>query len=151
MPGMPLTRASRAILADLERDPEWFPTVLTRIACGDKWSEICKEYCVLEGAALAWIYDLEHPQRKAAYDHALKVRAEMKVHEALDIVDDTEIDVQRAKLRAETRLKVVAKWDKERYGGDDRNAGGGGVQIIIQKFADEKVVIADADGPQTVQ
>ena len=35
---------------------------------------------------------------------------------AMDIADDPEEDVQRSKLRIETRLKLLAKWDPKRYG-----------------------------------
>lgn len=36
--------------------------------------------------------------------------------ECLDIANDKEGEVQRDKLRVDTRLKLLAKWDPKRYG-----------------------------------
>lgn len=70
-------------------------------------------------------------------------------HECLDIADETAFDtiegenglrantewISRSKLRVETRLKLLAKWDPQRYGDkiqqEVTGKGGGALQIVL--------------------
>jgi hypothetical protein len=55
MPGRPMTRQSHVILSDLERDPDWWPSTLDRVACGTSLKEILDEYAVLYGVGRRWV------------------------------------------------------------------------------------------------
>lgn len=125
MPGMPLTRHSNAILADLSMTPEWWGGVLDRIACGDSPKEVVGEYCVLFGVFMRWV-DAD-AGRRSGYDAALRIAAEAMAHECRAIADEQcevvkpgggtyDPDVGRDKLRIETRLKLAGKWHRDRYG-----------------------------------
>lgn len=76
----------------------------------------CEDRAWTMSATLNWI--AENEARQSRYDFALKVKAELIAHECLDIVDeDTDKDaVPGAKLRADTRLKLASKWNRDRYG-----------------------------------
>lgn len=86
-------------------------------------AQIAKAWAVPRGRFVEW-YTTVHT---VLYDAALKVRADDLAHEALEIADEqkeavradgTRFDpeVPRDKLRADTRLKLAAKWDRARYG-----------------------------------
>jgi hypothetical protein len=86
-------------------------------------SGIAKLWRVPRGRFVEW-FTTTHA---TLYDAALKVRADELAHEALEIADEQaevvkengetfDPNVQRDKLRADTRLKLAAKWDRSRYG-----------------------------------
>lgn len=76
----------------------------------------------------------QHPALEEAYQAAKEDGFDNLAHECLEIADDGRRDyceiesergsrvvvdtdhIQRAKLRVETRLKLLAKWDPKRYG-----------------------------------
>ena len=142
MPGQPLTRQSKKILADLMTTDEWWDGALDRIACGDSPKAVADDHAVLFGVFLRWI-DAD-PTRRSAYDAALRIAAEAMAHECRTIADEQNAvdkpgggtydpDVARDKLRIETRLKLAGKWDRARYGEKDAGPAGGGVTVIVQR------------------
>lgn len=67
--------------------------------------------------------------RLAAYREALEARADLEAHRALEIADNASSDeVNLARLRVDTRLKLAGKWGKSMYG--EGGGGGGGVGVI---------------------
>lgn len=90
--------------------------------------EIAKAWGLPRGRFVEW-FTTKHA---GLYDAALKVRAAELADEALEIADEQkeavgkngesyDPEVPRDKLRVETRLKLVAKLDRDRYG--ERAAG----------------------------
>ena len=75
-------------------------------------------------------------QREKQYRHALKYRADRLVHESLDDVNRADMtNVPLAALRANHKLKMAEKWDRENYGKEDRTgpAGGIAINVIVQR------------------
>lgn len=58
------------------------------------------------------------PELKARYDAFLKSKADLLAHEALaDVEAAVDKDTAAvAKVRADTKLRIAEKWDRERYG-----------------------------------
>lgn len=86
-------------------------------------AQIAKAWAVPRGRFVEW-FTTKHADR---YDAALKVLADQLAHEALEIADEQkeavrpdgskyDSEVPRDKFRAETRLKIAARWDRDRYG-----------------------------------
>lgn len=104
-----LTRDSLEKLSDDE-----FDAFLDDVA-ENGLKEACAARIWTLGATLNWI--AENDGRRERYDFALKVKAEVIAHECLGIVDGADKeDVPGAKLRADTRLKLASKWNRDRYG-----------------------------------
>ena len=60
------------------------------------------------------------------------------VGEAVEIADGGE-DVARDRLRVDTRFKVAAKWNKERYGeGEGLGAGLENLAMVLQRISERK-------------
>lgn len=76
-------------------------------------AQIAKAWAVPRGRFVEW-FTTKHADR---YDAALKVLAEQLAQEALEKADAAEAeDLGPRKLQVETRLKIAARWDRDRYG-----------------------------------
>lgn len=95
-----------------------FVTVLDKLAQGINLKEILRDdqrdidYTQL----LKWIH--KDPERKAKYYEAQEIGSEMVAAEILEIADavDSMEDVQRSKLRIESRQFLIKTWNRKRYG-----------------------------------
>ena len=96
----------------------FFETVLNKIAQGINLKEILRDdqrdfdYTQL----LRWIH--KDPQRKSRYYEAQEIGSEMIAAEILEIADgqDGLEDVQRSKLRIDSRQFLIKTWNRKRYG-----------------------------------
>lgn len=96
----------------------FFETVLVKLEQGIALTEILRDdqrnfdYAGL----LRWIH--KDPQRKARYQEAQELGTEMILAECIEIADgkDGMEDVQRSKLRIDTRLFQAKSWNRKRYG-----------------------------------
>lgn len=109
--------------------------ICKRISSGEPLRAICRdEHMASAQSVYRWID--EHDDFALRFARARKDGFDAIAEEALDIADDSTADyidryntrtqtvervldpehVQRSKLRVETRLKLLAKWDPKRYG-----------------------------------
>ena len=96
----------------------FFETILNKLEQGIALTEILKDdqrdfdYAGL----LRWIH--KDPQRKSRYYEAQEIGTEMILAECIEIADgkDGMEDVQRSKLRIDTRLFQAKSWNRKRYG-----------------------------------
>lgn len=95
-------------------DREWWEQFLSNVANGESLRELCQAELLAVGEVLRWVS--EDDGRQKELDKALKVAAEVKVLEAMEIADDETVEVARAKLRIDTRYRQAAKWSPGRYG-----------------------------------
>ncbi len=105
---------TREALRKKGQDREWWEQFLSDVANGDSLKALCADELLTVGETLRWIS--EDAERQTAFDRALKIAAEVKVLEAMEIADDDEVEVARAKLRIDTRYRQAAKWSPQRYG-----------------------------------
>jgi hypothetical protein len=138
-----------------------FPAICDEIAKGVTLREICRR----EGMPnYSVVYDWINENREFAqrFARARELGFDQIAEETMSIADDATNDwmeqhdpegaiigyrlngdhVQRSKLRIETRLKLLAKWDPKRYGDRlDLNHSGkiDGTALDLSKLSDEKL------------
>lgn len=113
--------------------------ICARLSKGEPLAVICRDDNM---PAVRTVSDWKaaHPSFSAAFAHARDEGYDHIAAECIEIADfganDTYVDeegnkrtdtdvIQRSKLRIETRLKLLAKWDPKRYGDKiDLNHGG---------------------------
>lgn len=112
-----------ARLESLKADASIPAQVFLRLCDGESLKQIARAWQVPKGPFVLW-YMSVHRQ---LFDDAERVRAQDLKAEALEISDEQneverpgggtfDPDVQRDKLRVDTRLKLLEKLDRERFG-----------------------------------
>lgn len=139
------------------RTPELAETIVQGISEGIALRELCR----MHGISKSWVYDwIENDAELAGRIARARVKGyDAIAEECLDIADDARNDwmerrrdgeeagpafdaehVQRSKLRIETRLKLLAKWDPKRYGDkiQQEHSGPGGkpIEMIERRIID---------------
>lgn len=97
----------------------FFPTILELTSIGRPLSHIVRDdpRGLDYAKVLNWIH--KDPKRKQQYYEAQEIGAEALADEMVYIADGTEgvpEDVQRSKLRIDTRWKLIETWNRKRYG-----------------------------------
>jgi len=138
--------------------PEVAAEICERLSTGEPLAQICRDENM---PAYRTVSDWRaaHPDFAAEFAHARDEGFDQIAMDVLHIADDNSQDtrfvedkgevtdsdnVQRAKLRIETRLKLLAKWDPRRYGdkqligSDPENPLHTGLQISFVKPGQEK-------------
>lgn len=114
---------------------EMADTICQRIAEGFPLATMCRE-----PGMPAWrtVYDWQekHPEFAAAIARARVSGYDRIAADCLEISDGKRKDVLRDRLRVETRLKLLAKWDPRRYGELTR--------IEVDDVTDRSAQIAEA-------
>lgn len=82
----------------------------------------------------------EHEGFSEQYTIAKQEQCDMLVEDILDIADETHHDVQRAKLRVDTRKWIASKMKPKKYGDFQRQeVSGGDKPIIIGEISDKEL------------
>ena len=115
-------------------DPQLIARISTRVAEGESLKDLAKAWGVPYGMLARWIADDD--SRRAQYEIGLALYADAEAMECIRIADGATLeDVAVSRLQIETRIKLIAKWDKQRYGAQaDTGASGfsGGINIVIE-------------------
>jgi hypothetical protein len=105
------------------------PEICKRLATGEPLAVICRDIGISRRTVGYWRQ--EDKEIAAAFDEARDDGFDAIARECMEIADDGRRDyevqedgrelvdhdhIQRSKLRVETRLKLLAKWDPRRYG-----------------------------------
>ena len=121
------------LTAYVEEDtPEGFLERIVTRTVTDKLEDVARSLQVPYSVLWRWLAD--DPERMAAYRASLEAKADAEAHRAVDIADGaTPEDVAVARLRVDTRLKLIGKWGRKQYGDEAAVGGGfgGGIQIVI--------------------
>ena len=112
----PTAQSNRKELQEKQFDI-FFETILDKISRGINLKEVLRDdqrdfdYTQL----LRWIH--RDPQRKSRYYEAQEIGSEMIAAEILEIADGDGLeDVQRSKLRIDSRQFLIKTWNRKRYG-----------------------------------
>ena len=119
--GGPMERYERLLQ---EPAAEVMGRVCQLVVEGDRLRRIAQDWGVPVARFMTWV--AEDEERRAAYEGALRMRADELVHESLEDAGEEE--------RAGHKLKVAGLWDRKRFGRGD--GGGIGLKVIVQRFAD---------------
>ena len=101
--------------------------IVKRLSSGETMASICRDDH-MPGVTTVWSWGEKDPAFSESIARARVDGFDAIADKALEIADDTLGDPQRDRLRVETRLKLLAKWDPKRYGdkvqvGGDDEAG----------------------------
>lgn len=104
--------------------PELVSEICDRLSKGEPLAAICRDdHMPSRGTVYAWAKDRPDVSERIA--RARDDGFDAIAGECLEIADKTTVeDVQRDRLRVETRLKLLAKWDPKRYGDKVALTGG---------------------------
>jgi hypothetical protein len=103
--------------------------IATKVACGESPAHIAKTYEVPYMVIREFMEG--HADKMSL---ARRAYSDVLVHDALSAVDDADMEnVQLARLKADTYLKVAGKQDRAQWGdgGVVGVGGGGGIRIVI--------------------
>lgn len=128
-PGRALGRLERLSL--VMEDEHAMSVICQRVADGESLKGIGRSWELPVGRFVEWV--VGDAERKAAYEAALRVRADELAHEALAVADGSEPEqVPRDSLRVKTRLALAGLWDRERYG-QGGGAGGKVTRVVVDR------------------
>lgn len=118
------------------------PMICKRLATGEPLTVICRDLGVSRRSVQLWRKD--DPEIDEQMQEARDDGYDVIAADCLGIADDGSRDyskdadgrevvdhdhIQRSKLRVDTRLKLLAKWDPRRYGDKIEHTGPGGGPI----------------------
>lgn len=105
--------------------------ICARLSEGEPLASICRDDG-MPGVSTVWQWQKDKPEVSESIARAREIGFDALAAECLDIADETSRDtikdeetgserpnsewITRSRLRVETRLKLLAKWDPKRYG-----------------------------------
>lgn len=89
--------------------------IVKRISEGEPLAQICRDEH-MPGVSTVYDWMKRRGDLSGAIARAREAGFDVIATDCLKIADDPEGDPQRDKLRVDTRLKLLAKWDPKRYG-----------------------------------
>ncbi len=106
-------------------NPATLPMIAERLSDGEALVEVCRSLDVPYGRVMSWL--IADEKRYEIYLRAKRVAAHALVEDAIRIADEQkeavrpeggvyDPDVQRDKLRVDTRLKVARQHERDLYG-----------------------------------
>jgi hypothetical protein len=137
--------------------PELADEIVERLSEGEPLASICRDEHM---PAVRTVSDWKeaHPSFSADFARAREEGEDYLAAECLEIADDGRRDyhvsddgrevvdhdhIQRSKLRIETRLKLLAKWNPKKYG--DRLTHAGDAEAPVQVEHSGTVALAPSD------
>lgn len=112
-----LAQESIAIWDKVKYSDEIATYILSRVASGETLAAACREVGTTAATFDYWIR--RRPGLGEAYRHARRLGADAIADDIIDIVDTVPADalqIAKARLRTEMRLKLLAKWQPALYG-----------------------------------
>ena len=118
------------------RTPEMVDEILKRIAEGETLASICREDGMPERTVFYdWVKDDSDLSQRFA--RARESGFDAIADDTVRIVDNTEEDPASRRVRADTRLKLLAKWAPRKYG--ERLELAGDPERPLQSASDEQI------------
>jgi len=91
--------------------------ICNRLIDGESLRAICRSASMPDKATVfRWLDDERHKEFRDQYAQARERQTESFIDELLDIADNLEEDVQRSKLRIDTRKWIASKIMPSKYG-----------------------------------
>lgn len=108
-----------------------FDRVLDEIASGRNLLDVFKSDARNLDTARFMRWVKKDPERKLRYEQAQTIAAEIKMAECVEIADamDSMEDVQRSRLRIDTRMIQIKAYDRQRYGDTKTVEFAGGISV----------------------
>lgn len=138
--------------------PEIADEICDRLSEGEPLRQICRDER-MPAWRTVYAWKAANADFDARIAGAREAGFDAIAHECLEIADETAFDtvstengdransewISRSKLRVETRLKLLAKWDPKRYGDriTQEHTGADGGPVQIEKI--ERVIVRPAN------
>ena len=134
-----------------KRTPEIIQSILDGLSKGTPLTVVCHGD-EMPNPATVWKWEQDDAELKQAIAHARELGFDVIAQDALDIADNTANDtkkgadgrdvpdnewITRSRLRVDTRLKLLAKWDPKRYGDKVDVNHGGNVGLTLNILPDD--------------
>jgi len=98
-----------------KKTPERIAAVIAGLSCGTPLTVICRKDGMPDPETVRnWMN--ADPELALAIARARETGFDVIAMDVLDIVDNVEEDPASRRIRADARLKLLAKWDPKRYG-----------------------------------
>lgn len=129
-----MSKSAQGIGRPTKRTPEVEAEILRRLSDGEPLAQICRDENMPDPSNV-WRWQENDAELSQAIARARELGFDRIAADTLEIADDARNDwmerlgdgageawaangehIQRSKLRIETRLKLLAKWDPKRYG-----------------------------------
>ena len=128
-------------MVDTKRTPELIEDVLERLSRGETLISACRANDINGSTWAAWMR--KDPELSRAYFEARSIGADAMAEGIIDIVDNCPrdaIEVAKARLRSDMRLRLLSKWQPDKYGDkvgiEHTGPGGGAIQVAQLDVAD---------------
>ncbi len=108
----------------IEDKPGLIEIILNEISEGTPLRQICRENDIGKSTVYDWMKEDEDFAGRFA--RAREIGFDIIAENCLEIADDTEEDPASRRVRVDTRLKLLAKWDPKRYGDKMQHTGADG-------------------------
>lgn len=112
-----MVEEDRAVWGRVKYAPEVAIYILAQIAAGETLSATCRDLGMVVSTWDAWLK--REPGLTEAYRQARILGADAIADDILNIVDNVAADamqIAKARLRTDMRLKLLAKWQPAQYG-----------------------------------
>lgn len=104
--------------------------ILQRVSEKESLGQVCTAWDVPFARVRAWL--AASSDREAAYENALKIKADGFVGETVPIADDSSLGVEDRKVRIATRFRAAAVYDRARFGDGVSGVGIREIKIVIE-------------------
>lgn len=120
-----------------KRTPELVEDILERLSRGETLISACREHGISNSAWARWMR--KDPELSRAYFEARSIGADAMAEGIIDIVDNCPrdaIEVAKARLRSDMRLRLLSKWQPDKYGDKVgvEHSGPGGAPIQVAQL-----------------
>lgn len=95
--------------------PEIANEICERLSKGEPLSVICDDDHV-PSFQTVYRWEKQHPEFREASARAREVGTHYLAHDSLRIADDPTIDPADKRIRIDTRLRLIGKWNARQYG-----------------------------------
>lgn len=111
--------------------PELADAICEELAKGRPLAQICEDEG-MPSYTTVWRWEQKHPEFRKASAHAREHGTHYMADDCIRIADDDEIEPADKRVRIDTRLRLIGKWNAKAYGDkvahQHTGAGGGPIE-----------------------
>jgi hypothetical protein len=115
--------------------------ICTRLANGETLKRICADDD-MPGFVTVWRWENDNEEFRKLSARAREIGTHNLADECIGIADDPTIDPQDKRIRIDTRIRLIGKWNAKRYGDKLTHAGDEEAPIKVERIV-RRIVHAD--------
>lgn len=98
-----------------KRTPEAMEEIMRRLAHGEPLARICADEHMPDFSTV-WRWENDDEEFRKASAHARETGTHYIADDCIRIADDASIEPADKRIRIDTRLRLIGKWNAKRYG-----------------------------------